>query len=668
VTEDSRQATAGQQGSDVVRVASGVALGVAGVAVSCIGFGLLAHKGTVDASPQHTWLALLCAVVGIALLEVGLWLNARFYRGLAGSALGGWLELGGGIVLVLGVALFGNALAFWLVSSSAGPVVVMAIGLLLIELALAAEHRHVIRLCTSPSFPMTLIVLAAGVLGVAALALLSIINVRHYRRVDLTGDELYTLNDQTVKILKSVKRPLRIVGAMVPNPNPRSGMEQFNNVVRARADEMLREYGSQSRHVEFTSLDFYADPQARAKLEDQYKIEILRDSVVFIYEPKPQDYKTKVVQFNELIQQAPIPNIPPQFKGEEVFTSALQSLIEGTMSKVYFVIGHGEKDIEEFDRDGLSDLAEAVRNDNCEVRTCELPEIPDDCNVLVIAGPQKAFLPGELDAVRKYINEGGGNLIVLLDPVVGDTARSGLEDLLREQGITVETDHTIVDISQLEVLPGLFGSGPSVTVATTDYPKGRAGMWPTPHPITREMKKIRTAYYMACPVSSEMRPGPRGPQPNPYNVELVRSSSRSSARPDLDPATLGRQNLDTAGGKPGPLSIAVARGKWMPQEMPPTPMMGMPPRGRLAVFGDSDFVTNMFLKQGATGNLTLFRNTVAWVAGKEYKIGIPPKPLQQDRRLDLTDEDKSFARWATVIVPPFHILLIGVVVWWLRRR
>ena len=647
---------------------AGLLIAVIGVVASCVALGYCAGEASQTAEGAYGWLALLAALLGIAAVEAGSWLNAAFYRRLETDPRRGVIEVSGAVALVLGIVFLGNALTFFLLGTSGGPVAALVVGLLLIELALAAEHRHVIRICTSPSFPMTMIVVAAGVLGLLALALVSIINLRHYRRIDLTDRGMYTLDQQTVNILKGMKRPLRIIGAMVQNPNPRTGMEQFNNVIRSRADEMLSEYGNQSRLVEYTPLDFYADPEARAKLEDQYKIEILRDSVVFVYEGEDKKHKTKVVAFNELVTRPPMPSIPPQFKGEEVFTSALQSLVEGKTSKVYFVVGHGEKDIDEFDRDGLSDLAGAVRNDNCDVKTCELPEVPDDCDVLVIAGPKKPLLPAEVQAVRKHVTESGGSLVVLLDPAVGDTAKSGLEALLAEQGIEVHSDETIVDVSRLEILPGVFGAGPSVTVSTTDYPKGRAAMWPAPHPITRDMKKIRTAYYMACPVSSAMRPGPRGPQGDPYNVDLVKTSPRARAKTDFDPSAMERADADRGSDKPGPFSIAVARGKWMEQE-PPMPMpMGMTPRGRLVVFGDSDFVTNMFLKQGSTGNLALFRNCIAWIAGKEYKIGIPPKPLQQDRRLDLTNEEKNFARWATVVVPPFHILLIGVVVWWIRRR
>ncbi len=96
--------------------------------------------------------------------------------------------------------------------------------------------------------------------------------------------------------------------------------------------------------------------------------------------------------------------------------------------------------------------------------------------------------------------------------------------------------------------------------------------------------------------------------------------------------------------------------------------MGPPPPGKLVVFGDSDFITNMYVQRGSVGNPTLFRNSVAWAAGKEYKIGIPPKPLQQEDILEMPGDKAIVAKWATVFAPPFHILVLGLVIWWIRRR
>jgi len=642
---------------------SGLATVLAGIIVTGVGFTVFAGK-VMDDPLAGSWpriLAMLSILVGVVLVEVGSWLNAAFYRALDKARARPWIEVAGGAALVVGAVVLGNYLALYWVGALQKPIVGLVAGLVLVELGLAAEHRGVIRMLTSPSFPLTLIVIAAGVLGAAALGLLSVINVRHYRRVDLTDQGIYTLDNRTMKILKSMDKRLRIFGAMVMTNNPR---DDEANRVRERATEMLKEYAGQSRHVEFIQFNPYRDPIATRKLSNELGVDILRDSVIFEYEKK-----TKVIEFSELVDRGPFPGMPSAFKGEDAFTSALQGLVEGKTTKVYFVKGHGEKSLEEYDHDGISTLAELLRGDNCDVDDIELAEMPDECDVLVIAGPRQPFDPPEIAALREHVSQEHKGLIVLLDPAVGTTMQSGLESLLAEQGIVVRADETLVEMAQIEIMPGLLGSAPSATISATDY-GGRPGAWGPPHPIVRDMKNIRTRFYLACPVSSmpgPQRRGPYGPQRDPSTAELVRTSSRSYAKADFDAATIGRIRIDRAADKPGPFTIAVARGNGMPPH-PRMPMMRPPPAGRLVVFGDSDFVTNTFLEQGTTGNSTLFRNAVAWVAGKEYKIGIPPKRLRQERRLDIRSEDKAFARWATVIVPPFHILLIGIVVWWLRRR
>ncbi|HPD14916.1 MAG TPA: GldG family protein [Planctomycetota bacterium] len=650
--------------------AGGLLITLAGLLVTGIGFGVFATQAKEPlAGKAPALLAFLSLVVGVALVEAGAWLNAAFYRGLEKSPHRAWLEVGGGVALVVGIVVLGNCLAFYWTGTSAVPVAGLVVGLLLLELALAAEHRTIIRVCTGPSFPLTMIVLGAGVLGVLALGLVSYINVRRYRRVDLTRTGFYSLNDQTVKILKSVEKPLRIIATMVRHPNPQ-GPEEFKNFVRGRVGELLEEYASQSRHVEYIPLNIYADPEAAAKMGAELKTELLADTVVFAYEGK-----TKVVELSEMLTQSMFGE-PPQFKGEEAFTGALQALLEQKTTKVYFVIGHGERGIDDYERDGASTIVERVRGDNCEVKTCELPEIPDDCDVLVIAGPKTPIRPEEVEAVRKYLTgKEGAGLIVMLDPAVGDTAPSGLEVFLRENAIEARTMDAIVDIGRQEILPGIVSTGPTVSIDATEYGGGQAMMMGggPPHPIVRDLKTLRTTFYLACPLVSTAppRPSPYGgpPQGDPFTAELVKTSPRAYAKADLDPANLARLRINQDQDKPGPFTLAIARGQTKGQEPPPMRQpMGPPPQGKLVVFGDSDFITNMYVTRGSTGNATLFRNAVAWAAGKEYKIGIPPKPLQQQDILDMPSDEKNFAWWATVFAPPFHILVIGLVVWWIRRR
>lgn len=652
--------------------AGGILVTLAGLLISAVGVGVFGTKGLEPLARNAPYLAVLCAVLGAAVVEAGCWLNAAFYRSLENSPHRGLIEVSGGAAFVLALVVLGNSLWFYPTATTALPVVGLVVGVVLLDLAAIAVHRTVMRVCTGPSFRLVLIVVGAAVLGVLALGLVSYINLRHYRRVDLTRTGFYSLSSQTIEILKSVKRPLRIISTMVRHPNPQGPEDEFRNFVRGRVAELLEEYESQSRHIEHIPLNIYADPETADKLGKELKTEVLADSVVFAY-GSGRDVKTKVVEFSEILT-TPMFGQAPQFKGEEVFTGALQTLLEEKSTKVYFTIGHGEKSIDDYEQSGLSAIVERVRGDNCEVKTCTLPEIPDDCDVLVIAGPRTAFKPEEVDAVRKYLTDRqGAGLIVMLDPVEPGGQPSGLEALLQEHSIEVRNQETIVDYGRREILPGIVGTGLTLGIETTEYGGGQPMMLAgPPHPIVRDMKTLRSTFYIACPLVSTAppRPSPFGgpPQGDPYTAELVKTSSRAFAKTDFDPGNLDRLRPDRDQDKTGPFTLAIARGETKGQQHPMRPPMGPPPQGKLVVFGDSDFITNMYIQRGSVGNSTLFRNAVAWAAGKEYKVGIPPKPLQQEDMLEMPSDKAAVAKWATVFAPPFHILVIGLVVWWIRRR
>lgn len=651
----------------------GLALILAGLLVTGVGFGVFATMAKAPAAGGiPSLLAIASILAGVVLVELGAWLNAAFYRGLEKSPHRGWIEGGGGVALVVGLIVLGNCLAFYWLGTSAVPVAGLVIGLVLLELALAAEHRTIIRVCTGPAFFLTMIVVAAALLGILALGLVSYINVRHYRRADLTRTGFYSLSTQTVEILRSVAKPLRIISTMVRHPNPQGPEDEFRNFVRGRVGELLEEYASQSRQVEHIPLNIYADPETADKFGKELKTELLADSVVFAY-GADRDVKSKVVEFSEILT-TPMFGQPPQFKGEEAFTGALQTLLEEKGTKVYFTIGHGEKGIDDYEPSGLSGIVERLRGDNCEVKTCILPDIPDDCDVLVLAGPRTALKLDDVEAVRKYFTERqGAGLIVMLDPVGPEAQPSGLEALLGDHAIEARTSETIVDIGRREILPGLLGTGLTLAIEATDYAGSAPMFGAPPHAIVRDMKTLRTTFYTACPLVSTAPPRPSpygGPQQgDPYTTELVKSSSRAFAKADLDPGSLDRLRPERDPDRTGPFTLAIARGETKGQQQHPMrPPMGPPPPGKLVAFGDSDFITNMYVQRGAVGNATLFRNAVAWAAGKEYKVGIPPKPLQQDDILEMPSGERNFAWWATVFAPPFHILVIGLVVWWIRRR
>jgi ABC-type uncharacterized transport system involved in gliding motility auxiliary subunit len=140
----------------------------------------------------------------------------------------------------------------------------------------------------------------------------------------------------------------------------------------------------------------------------------------------------------------------------------------------------------------------------------------------------------------------------------------------------------------------------------------------------------------------------------------------------------GRVSLDKDMDKQGPASLAVvatlkAKEEANPAEKtegeerteektPPPPAEGK--EGRLAVFGDSDFATNRYYNLSGNGNL--FLNTLNWLTEEADLISIQPK-TSAPRTLQMTPSQARIIFFASVIILPLVVLILGITVWARRR-
>jgi ABC-type uncharacterized transport system involved in gliding motility auxiliary subunit len=104
---------------------------------------------------------------------------------------------------------------------------------------------------------------------------------------------------------------------------------------------------------------------------------------------------------------------------------------------------------------------------------------------------------------------------------------------------------------------------------------------------------------------------------------------------------------------------------------PAPPAEGQPPaedapkpEARLAVIGDSDFVSNGML--GFQGNRDFFLNAANWLALQENLIAIRPK-APDDRRITVTEDQHSRIRMISLFLIPGLLFAAGVRTWWRRR-
>lgn len=88
------------------------------------------------------------------------------------------------------------------------------------------------------------------------------------------------------------------------------------------------------------------------------------------------------------------------------------------------------------------------------------------------------------------------------------------------------------------------------------------------------------------------------------------------------------------------------------------------PQGRLIVFGDSDFGNNQLIQ--TSYNRDLFLNTFNYMAGDEAALSIRPKTWTTST-LEIDQMQRTFIYYSSLLVVPQLILMLGLIIWMLRR-
>ena len=110
-----------------------------------------------------------------------------------------------------------------------------------------------------------------------------------------------------------------------------------------------------------------------------------------------------------------------------------------------FLMGHGEPDPNSDDdsQTGVSLFRKKLELDNYTVSELRIPEsrgVPPETRLLIIINPTRDLDPQEIDAISKYLDN-GGSVMALLEP--GHSA--GLAELLAQYGVAPKNDVVLDD-------------------------------------------------------------------------------------------------------------------------------------------------------------------------------------------------------------------------------
>ena len=451
-------------------------------------------------------------------------------------------------------------------------------------------------------------VIAITVVFCSSLAYLS---KRFETSIDITEEKINSLSPLTLNILQNLKEDIHIV--VFYKGKGQQKKELLKN--------SLQLFKQKSSKVQMR----YYDAYVQNKLSQEYlnAVSTGKTENLFVF----VEYKSR-----KILVDFPF--------SEEKITSAMIKATREKEQSVYFLSGHGERDLSGSEGEGLSEFKSAMEQSAIHIIDWNFIQngpLPSDVSALMIVGPQQAYLPKELEWIEQYLLN-GGSAFIALDP----DRKDNLKPWLKKFGV----DYKELYIRDPQSL--LVGLGPFSPVGL---------YFDTENVITRYFHRNFALFHIAGPLAMTT-------QEHAFAItDLVRTSPQSVAVSDRDKRE-GEQASHT-------LALLVEKTKKEELEIKPnlekkekqTPK-DKKENMKLVIFGDSDFLTNDLINKGGV-NRDLALNAVSHLLDEADLVSIRPKRLKATQLIL-----KTYDQWGIILlclILPICFFTLSFIIW-LKRR
>jgi ABC-type uncharacterized transport system len=460
-----------------------------------------------------------------------------------------------------------------------------------------------------------------------------------YKRWDLSRYNKYALSELTKKFLKSLKKEVNIYVFFSPTSQS-TGAELYYDL-----QNLLKEYQfAAKRKIQIENIDPYRNLTRTRELQVKYNFGADENLVILDY----QDRK-KILRVADMAEYDP-PGMfseTPQvraFRGEQIITSALIELTEDKETKIGFITGHGETDLE--NGSSLTRFKEYVDRQNIKLEPLiltNLERIPTDYAAVILAGPKYDLGDRDISLLRNYWNE-QGRILILLDPK-SKTPR--LDQFLFEFGIRPDQDLIVTQfktgIEEQSVTLDVYaqflpetGFLRALSQATGYFPGGTCSLAVDESKITQEGLTLTRALTPAAPDYWGDKDEVLDSQKTPTYAQGI----------DLPP----------------PLYFGVALEKGAIKDT----RVQLHSSSRMIIVGNADFLRNESLSESPP-DVDFVLMSINWLADREQLVGIAPKAVRTFM-LNLSDAQMNEIVLLVVAGIPMVIALLGLGVWSLRRQ
>jgi hypothetical protein len=454
---------------------------------------------------------------------------------------------------------------------------------------------------------------------------------KHYKRWDYSRNHKFALSGQTLQLLESLPKPVKIYVFFSPDPQLPGG-EVYQDV-----NSLLKEYQYAAKgKVDVENIDPFKNLSRARELMAQYKFG--NENVVIV------DYQghSKLVNATDMAQYDESGEMYGQqpkftgFKGEQALTGAILEVSEAKPNKIYLIGGKGGPELE---GDDLAAFKIYMQRQNIQLDTkvlMNIDKIPDDASAVMLIGAKYDLTDRELKLVKDYW-EKQGRLFIALDPS-GNTPK--LAGFLREVGINPQDDRVLRTVAV----------GPMTGVV-----RDVSAFFADSSPITKTLKGVDTIFpgqTQSLGVSQV---------PTVHTDTLVTAGEGFWGETKYQDMETTGVSFDPKEDISAPLTIAASAEKGaVPDETVEVDT------SRMIVVGNGDYLGNDAISQ-APANIDFTVAGLNWLLNRKDLIGIPPKAEEQFT-LNLTDQQLQRMELLVMVIMPVAVAMVGAAVWAQRRR
>lgn len=498
---------------------------------------------------------------------------------------------------------------------------------------------------------------------------------RHFTRVDLTADHLYSLDATTRGLLGRLERPL------VAKVYFTRGLEApYNNHEQILIDKLedMRAYSKGWMDIQVQ------DPTGRKDLEEEaarFGIAPIR----YVYKSASRSELKQVYMGVALVygdRQEVLAQVSSTETLEYELAGALKNLVATEDRKVIgFAYGHGEPDVLRA-AGPLQTLSNTLR-EHYNVAMVPLGGkglLPEEVDALLVVGPQEPYSQRALYQLDQFLMRGGalGFFVTNVKPDLRSYRAQGvihgLEPLLGFYGVQLNRD-VVVDRKENGRFPfPIAQQGGQPVRRSINYP-----LIPKATILKQDSAVLKGMDSLLFPFASSLTLA--DPLPPDIQADVLAASSGESGRirgvRTIDPfayQTLAQgEELGSA-----PLMVSLT-GTWRSfyanKDAPPAPADAPDDPAaapddpaarlresvptRLVVAGSGDFVGN---------NVPVMLNLVDWMVQDEDLIAIRSKVVKLPEIRAVTPEEAIWIKALNLLGGTVALLMVGGLRWLARRR